>query len=104
MIYDFRTYTLYPGKTHEYLEIYEREALPVQREHLGHLVGYFTSEIGPLNKIIHIWAYESFVERDARREKMFSDARFKDAAKKLYPLIQTQEDVILKGTSFSPLK
>lgn len=104
MIYDMRTYTLQPGATREYLEIYEREALPCQLEHLGKLIGYFTTEIGSLNKAIHIWAYEDWVDREARRERMFSDARFKSAAEKLYPLIQAQENVILKGTSFSPLR
>ena len=104
MIYDMRTYTVHPGKTREYLEIYERDALPVQLEHLGNLIGYFTSEVGPLNKIVHIWAYESWTDRETRREQMWSDPRFNEAAKKLYPLIQAQEDVILKGTPFSPLR
>lgn len=104
MIYDLRTYTLLPGKTKEYLAIYEREALPVQLEHLGRLIGYFTSEVGPLNQAIHIWAYEDAADRDARRGRMWGDARFEAAARNLYPLIQSQANVLMKGTSFSPLK
>ena len=104
MLYDLRTYTLHPGKTKQYMEIYVAEALPVQLEHLGRLVGYFTSEVGPLNQAIHIWAYADAGDRDARRERMFSDDRFARAAEKLYPLIQSQQNVLMKPTPFSPLK
>ena len=31
----------------EYLQLYEREGLEIQREILGHLVGYYSTEVGP---------------------------------------------------------
>ncbi len=27
-------------------------------KHLGNLVGYFTTEVGNVNEIVHIWGYE----------------------------------------------
>ena len=104
MIYDFRTYTLHPGKTQEYLEIYEREALPVQREHLGQLVGYFTSEIGPLNEIVHLWRYASLADRETRRAALEADPAWDvyRAHYKELDAIDHQNSKILKPTPFSP--
>jgi hypothetical protein len=38
MIIDHRTYELQPGRVRDFLALYEREGLPVQTKHLGHLV------------------------------------------------------------------
>ena len=59
MIVEMREYTLHAGEVPVYLELYEREGLAVQREILGHLVGYYATEIGDaLNQVVHLWAYE----------------------------------------------
>ena len=42
MIVDHRTYELQPGRLRDFLALYEKEGLPVQKKHLGNLVGYFT--------------------------------------------------------------
>ena len=69
MIVEMREYTLHAGKVPEYLQLYEREGLEIQREILGHLVGYYTTEVGEaVNQVVHLWAYESFEDRDARRD------------------------------------
>ncbi len=38
MIVDHRTYELQPGRLREFLALYEKEGLPVQKKHLGNLV------------------------------------------------------------------
>lgn len=104
MIVDLRTYTIAPGQVDRYLQIYESAALTVQREILGQLDGYFVSQIGELNQLIHMWSYPSFEERERRRSELFANEVFKVEAQKLYPLIQKQKNVILKPTTFSPVK
>lgn len=104
MLVDLRTYTLQPGRTKEYLDIYQKEGLAVQLDHLGRMVGYFTSEVGALNQVIHIWAYQDSQDRDRRREALWADPRFNAAARSLYPIIQSQENKLLKPTSFSPIR
>lgn len=104
MLIDLRTYTLLPGKTQEYIETYQQNAMEVQRAHLGRLIGYFTSEVGPLNEAVHIWAYDDWQDRAERRAAMWADKRFNDAAGSLYPLIQSQSNKLLSPTSFSPLR
>ena len=102
MIVDHRTYTLHPGKTNEYLETYEKHGFAIQTKHLGQPVGYFFSEIGPMNQIVHIWKYQSLAERDERRAKMTADPGWAAYVKLVQPLILLQETKILKAAKFMP--
>ena len=104
MIVEQRTYTLHPGKVAEYLRHYESEGMAIQTRILGRMVGYFTTDIGPLNQIIHMWGYDSLEDRAKRRAQMAADAGWKAYIAKIQPLIQTQETKILIPTSFSPIK
>ena len=63
--------SVYPGQHLKYLDTYEKEGLEIQRPILGNLVGYFFTDIGPLNQIVHMWGYESLDERAIRRKKLF---------------------------------
>ena len=47
MIIDHRTYNIVPRKTKAYLRLFEEHGLPVQMKHLGNLLGYYVTEIGP---------------------------------------------------------
>jgi hypothetical protein len=104
MIVEERIYTLYPGKAAEYLKQYQEEGLEVQTRILGRLVGYFTTEIGPLNQVIHMWGYDNFEERTRRRAELFKDATWLGYVAKIQPLILKQESKILLPTPFSPIK
>jgi hypothetical protein len=73
MIYEQRTYTLPHGKMSEYLARYERNGLPLQMKYLGRLLGFFVSDVGPLNQVIHIWAYDSYADRECRRAALEED-------------------------------
>jgi hypothetical protein len=105
MIVDLRTYTLVPGRLAAYLELYEKEGLPIQQKHLGKPLGYFVTEIGTLNQVVHLWGYESQSDRERRRNAMEADPDWIAFRKKSAAAgnIQLQENKILKSTSFSPL-
>ena len=103
MLIEQRTYTLHPGKHLKWLEIYENEGLEIQRPILGNLVGYFFTDIGPLNQIIHMWGYESLNDRAVRRKKLFEDPDWKSYITKILPMILTQESKILVPAPFSPI-
>jgi hypothetical protein len=105
MIVDMRTYTMVPGRLKAFLALYEAEGLPVQLRHLGKPIGYFTTEIGTKNQVVHLWGYESMADREQRRNAMEADPawaayRQKSAAS---GNLQYQENKILKSVSFSPL-
>ena len=105
MIVEQRTYTIKPLRTADFLELYERAALPLQKKYLGHLVGFFVSEIGPLNQVVHLWAFDSLAERERRRKLMTEDAAWPFYVKELRALdiIVGQETKLMKSVSFSPV-
>ena len=74
MIIEQRICTLKPGKTAAYLSLYQERGLAVQTEHLGRLVGYFTSENGDLNQITHLWAFDDHADRAGALPFLRTDA------------------------------
>ena len=104
MIYEMRTYSLKVGKTPEYLRLVESEGIKIQKPHLGNLVGYFHTEIGVLDQIVHIWAYEDLEDRRRRREALIQDEAWLAFIPKIQVLIDKMESKILKSAPFSPLQ
>jgi hypothetical protein len=74
MIYEVRTYRLKPHTANEVVkrfgEAYE------YRKQFSPLAACFTTEIGPLNQIIHIWAYQDLAERGKIRAEAAKDPRW----------------------------
>src|SRR5579863_9548005 len=95
MIVEQRTYTTHPGKVRDYLSLYETEGLAIQKRILGRLVGYYRSEVGDLNQVVHLWAYFDLVERQQRRATLLADPGFKAYVQKMLPLLVCQESRIL---------
>ncbi len=104
MIVEERIYTLHPGKVPEYMKHYENEGLAVQTRHLPRMVGYFTTEIGPLNQVVHMWGYDSLDQRAERRAALGADPAWQAYVAKIRPLIITQESKILLPMPWSPIK
>ncbi len=103
MIYEMRTYRMKVGTVPAYLKLVDQEGIAVQKSHLGQLVGYFFSDIGALNEIVHIWAYADLNDRETRRAALAADARWQVFLPKIQALIETMENKILKPAPFSPL-
>ncbi len=106
MIFDLRIYTFRNGaKMNAWLKVYEEYAFPIQQKYLGKPVLVSTTEVGPLNQVVHIWQYESQGDRENRRNTMVKDAGWPEFLKRSAELdaVHTQENRLLKSTSFSPL-
>lgn len=100
LIVDHRTYTLQPGKAAEYLEIYAKHGLAIQIRHLGAPLAYMSSDIGPLNQIVHLWGYPDIADREQRRQKLNADPAWNEYVKLVRPLILSQKNKILKMADF----
>jgi hypothetical protein len=104
MIVEQRDYHVYTGKLAQLVKLYADEGIELQREHLGNLLGAFTTEIGALSTYTSIWGYQNFAEREERRAKLAADERWQTFLDKITPLIHTQHNRILIPTSFSPAR
>jgi hypothetical protein len=104
MIVDHRTYKLQPGRLRDFLALYEKEGLPVQKKHLGNLVGFFTTEVGNVNEIVHIWGYEDLADRTKRRAAMAADPAWQAYLQKSREFMKHMNNKILVPTSFLPTK
>ena len=72
MIYEVRTYTLRPGTVPEFEERYAKR-LPVAGKH-SKLGGFWHTEFGPLNQVIHVYPYDDLRHRTSVRAAMAQDA------------------------------
>lgn len=99
-VVDFRTYTAYPGKLGTFLEIYENDALPLQTGHLGNCLGWYMSDIGPQNEVIHMWGYSDLNDRAVRRNAMQADPGWATYLPKGTGLLSHMENWILRPAPF----
>ncbi len=104
MIVEQRDYHVFTGKLAELVGLYEAEGIAIQQEHLGGLVGAFTTDVGALSTYTTLWRYDSYAAREERRARLQADERWRGFLAKIQPLIHTQQNRILVPTSFSPLK
>ncbi len=103
MLLEERTYTLAPGRTAAFLDAVERLGLPVMRRVHGGLVGYFVPESGCLNQVVHLWAYEDFADRAARRARLDGDEAWQAYLKVVIPLVEQMETRFLKASGVAPV-
>ena len=100
MYVEERIYTLQIGKAGEYFKNYEEFGMKVQLRHLPNMVGYYTTEVGELNLVIHMWAYDDLNERERRRTAMQADPEWQAYLGKNRPFMISQESRIMKCAPF----
>ena len=103
MIVEMRTYTIRVGGMPPFLRHYEQEGLPIIRPILGNLLGYFTTDIGELNQVVHLWGYADMLDRATRRATLNANADWIAFTPKILPLIERMQNQILQPTAFSPI-
>lgn len=104
MIVEKRTYRIKPGAMHDFLSNYAAEGLPLQQKALGNLIGYFVSEVGELNRVIQLWGYDSFEERQKRRAALHGTPEWKAFLSKAGHFVLEQHSELLIPAAFSPIK
>ncbi len=100
MIVEHRMYTLHVGKVNEYLKHYQELGLQIQSEVLGPPVGWYYTEVGTLNQIIHMWAYADFEDRTKRRAELAKHPGWPKYLAAIQSLVMTQETKILIPAPF----
>jgi len=104
MIFDVRTYEVRPGTIGEYVEVFGTYALPVAERHGCKLVGCLTSKVGMLNQVIHIWEYQDLSDFENKRAARDADPGWAVYRSKAHGYLVRQENKIMGGAPFSPLR
>ncbi len=100
MFIEERMYTFHPGKVPEYFRLYEAHGMPVQLRHLPHMLGYYVTEVGPQNMVVHLWAYDDLNQRTRCRDALFADPEWQAYRPKIQPLLVAMETRIMKCAPF----
>ena len=103
MIYDVRIYDLKPGMVDEYMAAAREVGLPVRESHGVKLAGWYYTEIGTLNQVIHIWAYEDIGDLERKMEAVRNDPRWiNEYVPRVQPLLAAQRSQIMNAADFFP--
>ncbi len=102
MIIDCRIYTFKVGSVPQFIDLFEREGMAVQKRILGNFIGMYRHETGPVNQVIHMWGYDSMEERARRRAACAADPEFQAYVKQARAMITDQDIRILIPTAGSP--
>ena len=76
MIYELRTYTVKPGALGDMVKAASTVSADIRKSDYGKLEGYWMTEIGPLNQVLHMWSYSSFEERARLRGELARNPRW----------------------------
>tara|TARA_B100001059_G_C17774745_1_gene550551 strand:- start:1048 stop:1362 length:315 start_codon:yes stop_codon:yes gene_type:complete len=104
MIVEMRTYNIKTARLNDFIKIYDEEIREVHTKILGNQIGFFYSEFGKLNQVIHLYGYDSYEDRSIRRKELSENLAFKNYVKKVADLIVSQDNQVLLPTDFSKIK
>jgi hypothetical protein len=105
MIHELRTYGVQPGKAADYVELSGSVGRPIRGDRFGKLVGYWSTELGPLNQVVHLWEYRDIAARAEARAGLARDERWRtEFLPKGQPLLLWQENMLLTPLEWYPLK
>ncbi|MBE0589925.1 MAG: NIPSNAP family protein [Hydrogenophaga sp.] len=102
MIVEMRSYVLRPGTLPEFMRLMGSEGIDIERPVLGDMLGFYSTEVGSINKVIHLWRYASFEDRQQRRAQLAASPEWAAFVPKVLPLIQEMHNELLNPASFSP--
>jgi len=101
MIHEFRRYRVKTGMTGKYLAAFEELALPVIQRHMK-LLAFWTSDIGDLGFVFHLWEFRDHPHRAESYAAMRADPQYRDQFMPIaLPLIEEMHSTILTPVEFS---
>lgn len=104
MIFDLRTYDLVPGGLEAYQAAVREVGLPVRERYGIRLAGWYFTEIGTLNRVVHIWAFRDWEHLTAAKTQFRNDPDWTGRyLPRVLPLIVAQHSQIVRAADFSPM-
>jgi hypothetical protein len=100
---DHRVYTIALRKMPEFLDAFQRLAMPVLLETLGHPLGFWTSVVGAQNQFVHLWGYDDFADYERRCRARDAHPGFPGYLAASAHLITAQETRIIRAVEMPRL-
>jgi hypothetical protein len=98
MLYELRTYTVKPGTLGDMVKAASTVSQEIRGNDYGKLEGYWFSEIGALNQVMHLWSYPDYNERARVRGELGKNPRWVNEYMPLIrPLILRQDIRLLNA-------
>jgi NIPSNAP len=96
MLYELRTYTCKQGTVTDVAKAAGTVAQDIRKNDYGKLEGYWITDIGALNQVMHLWSYKDLNERAEMRAALSKHPRWtSDYLPVIYPNIVRQETRLL---------
>jgi len=101
-VYELRIYDIQVGRMGEVVRLYSDLGWPALETYQEKLVGYFTSDVGALNQLIHLWKFEDDADRRAHWQALYADEDFMNFAGQLRPMILRQANQLMAEAPWGP--
>jgi hypothetical protein len=99
---DHRVYTITLRKMPEFLDVFQRLAMPLLLETLGHPLGFYTSLVGPQNQFVHLWGYDDLADYERRSRARDCHPAFAAYLAASAHLITAQETRLIRAVPLVP--
>ena len=103
MIYELRTYTVKPGTIGDMVKAASTVSREIRKDDFGKLEGYWSTEIGPLNQVMHMWSYRDFDERARCAPELAKNPRWTGEYLPLIRPLVVRQDVRLLNAIRAPV-
>jgi NIPSNAP len=103
-IVDLRVYSIRLRKMADFVDVFDRLAMPVQLKYLGQPLGIFSSAVGQLNQVVHLWGFSDMGEFEQRHSARDKDPDWPVYLKASEHLITAQENRLIRRIDMPSLK
>jgi hypothetical protein len=100
---DHRIYTIVPRRMGEFVEVFDRLAMPILLATLGHPLGFWTTLVGPQNQFVHLWGYDSLADYEQRCQARDTHPEFGAYLAASGHLIVSQETRLIRRVAMPSL-
>ena len=103
MLFELRTYTVKHDSLSDMVKAASTLARDIRKDDYGKLEGYWLTEIGPLNQVVHLWSYADFSERSRLRGALSKNSRWTGEYLPLIRPLMMRQDIRLLNALRPPI-
>ncbi|CAK9298456.1 unnamed protein product [Gordionus sp. m RMFG-2023] len=96
-LYEMRMYKVEPQHMKKFIQI-TTDNMPIRVKY-SKLLGYWFTEFGTLNRVIHLWEYDSYQQRSQVRDSLSKDEQWLKFLNVMKPLLKKEKNISLRKLS-----